>query len=63
MENHELENYWKQVEKVGRKECLSDEAMLVLGNVFGQMSAEIENLTKRVEELERFEAAWKIEWE
>lgn len=58
-----MENYWKQIEKVGREECLSDESMLALGSVFGQMSAEIENLTKRVEELERFETAWKIEWE
>lgn len=51
-----MEKYWEQVEKVGRINHLDDDAMLVLGSVFGKMHAEIRRLAKS-EEVTKYDVA------
>jgi len=43
---------WAQVEHIGKIEHLSDDAMLALGSVFGELKSKINEQAERVQELE-----------
>lgn len=48
MDKEKLNELWEQVKNIGKVEHLSDDAMLALGSVFGQMSSEIEFLNSKL---------------
>lgn len=52
MDDKKLAELWKQVEHIGKIEHLDYDAMLALGSVFGQMSAEIKKLKEALETVE-----------
>lgn len=53
MSEERFRELWAKVEHIGKIEHLSDDALLALGGIFGELKSKINKQAERVEELEK----------
>lgn len=53
MSEERFRELWAKVEHIGKIEHLSDDALLALGGIFGELKSKINEQAERVQELEK----------
>lgn len=53
MSKERFRELWAKVEHIGKIEHLSDDALLALGGIFGELKSKINEQAERVQELEK----------
>lgn len=58
MDKEKFDELWELVKRVGNIDRVSDDGMMVLGSVFGEMKSEIEKLQKEKEGWGKVPNSW-----